>query len=1031
MLKVLAQYSELAAAALMSVLKATINDYCDLETTTSNSLVAKDGSEGTILRYNGFRSLVGRKEYGEFTQDFSDTLNQFFSARGHQTQIVYFRDDDASDEVDRFLQPCYETAQRLGMQIGDILDEKRDINNRHCLDEQVYIILWTRPAVLDPAEHKLSKKQRDELLTRYKMPSMPGAQSLTRPIAFMADRHRAYVEKVVNDIRSLKGSVEVFPVHEAFRELKRRLHKNTPKNWKPILPGDTSMMYRWKNDGKKTDVSAVMYPRLDDQLFTAPAFNGNKKGIGGVTDTQAVRIGTRIFAPVHIKLPPRRDPSPMFSSLFTALNNAGSKGRDGAQKQIPWALSFMIEGDGLKGLHLRKIVAQILSITSQSNRDLRAACERLSQQKANGDGSNAKMQISALTWVDAARKDADDELLIRRSKLSSALQGWGDCVVEEETGDPTEATLACMPGMMLKSPANAAAVPLEELPRLLPLSRPASPFHRGSSLFRTLDGKLMPYEVFSNEQPTWITTIFGGPGSGKSVLANRLNAEMCLLGGLQRLPFICVIDIGISSSGFISLVQDSLPEHQKHLAIYKRIQNTDQYGINMFDTSLGMREPLPREREQMKNFLVRLATPPDRAQPHKFMSTFVSQVIDSAFRSRSDRLDTSQPAKYVPSQNDVVREAVERHGIQVKPNSSTWWDVVDALHDKGLDYEASVAQRYAVPALTDMLTAGTDQELVKQYSDAKDDGMPVADEFRLMLTAAQSDFPIFRGQTQFDIGESRVMALDLQDVVTTGSASARKQASLMYMAAINAFTRKINVIAEDLPLIPERYRRYHAKRVDELAQDVKRLFCDEYHKTGDDPNLRESFLIFGRESRKWMMEIVLGSQLAQDFRELAQIATTILILDQGNASTRRIIKEIFGLTDTEEAALRGFVKGPLPGIGMTFLAKFKTVDGEMSQLFTATSGGLELWGLSTTAEDRALRNKLYAEMPAPTARRLLKGRFPTGSCKKFVQTKKQESQIEQGDQFVDDDAEASIIDKLAIELIGQWKKELEQQAIAA
>src|SRR5690606_16662701 len=144
------------------------------------------------------------------------------------------------------------------------------------------------------------------------------------------------------------------------------------------------------------------------------------------------------------------------------------------------------------------------------------------------------------------------------------------------------------------------------------------------------------------------------------------------------------------------------------------------------------------------------------------------------------------------------------------------------------------------------------------------------------------------------------------------------------------------------------------------------------HKTGGDENLQESFLIYGRESRKWQLEIVLASQLPEDFREIAKIATTIIILDSGNEQTRGTIKEIFGLSNTEAAALRNYVIGTVPGVAATFLAKIKTKSAEFCQLFTATSGGLELWGLSTRADDRTLRAALYQRMPSSEARQILK-----------------------------------------------------------
>ena len=104
--------------------------------------------------------------------------------------------------------------------------------------------------------------------------------------------------------------------------------------------------------------------------------------------------------------------------------------------------------------------------------------------------------------------------------------------------------------------------------------------------------------------------------------------------------------------------------------------------------------------------------------------------------------------------------------------------------------------------------------------------------------------------------------------------------------------------------------------------------------------------------------------------------------------------------------------GPGPGA-----YQIKTKGGELSQLFTASSGGLELWGLSTTGEDRKLRSMLYDVMPGPEARAVLKRAFPSGSCKKFVDTEKARTKEEKGQSFVDDEAEDTVIESTAKQLI--------------
>ncbi|WP_085513199.1 IcmB protein [Burkholderia pseudomallei] len=1019
-MKAIINGAETAVAALMSMLKVHINDYCDLETTTGNgnSLVARDGSIATVVRHEGFRSLLGRTDFEYLSSEMATKLEPYFAKRGHMMQVVFIREEDPADAIRQMLASHYESAETLRLDVRDMLDEKVEVHRRLCMDEKTFFVLWSRPTLLDVTEIATTRAENAALARQYNVPTFETAQNLLRPNRFLEDQHDAFVQKVLQEMQALKCAVSIVSAGEILAESKRYLHRETPLSWRPILVGDP-LIARWKNNRKMKDASEIMYPRLDDQIFHSPAQNGNLKGVGGVTDTAAVRIGDRLFAPVLMKLAPAK-PMP-FNDLFRAMNLSVVEDRHGRKRRVPWAISFLIEGDGLSTLGLRKFFATLLGALSKDNRHMRAAATALAGYRDDQNGVVTKMQVTMATWADYPDEDT---LMARRRKMAAALMGWGRANVELERGDPTAGLISTAPGLSLSSIAPESAPPLHDVTRMLPITRPASPFQRCTLLLRSLDGKLLPFESFSDEQNTWITLVFGGPGSGKSVFSNRLNFEMCLMAGLKRLPYIGVVDIGVSSRGFVDLVRDSLPENMKHLAMYVRLQNREDYAINQFDTDLGLREPLTRQRELMKNFLVALATPAERGKAHTYMNEFAGRVIDRAFAKLSDLDGRGEPTRYRHNQNAWLAKRVEQLGIEYN-GATRWWNIVDAFAAKGYSYEASVAQRYAVPTLEHMLAQASDPALGAEFSGANEQGgQNVVAEFNLMISSAIGEYPLFRRETRFDTGESRVMAIDLQDVVPGGTTpDAKKKATLMYMVALNAFTRKISMIKEDLdaPQMNDRYRAYHAARVDDLAEDRKRLFVDEYHKTGDNPNLRESFLIYGRESRKWLLELVLASQLPEDFRELAKIATTVLVMDQGTPDTRKTIREVFGLSESEVQALRQYVNGPIPGQGATFLAKIKTKTAELSQLFTATSGGLELWGLSTTAEDRRLRGILYEAMPPREARRVLRDRFQNGSCRSYVLNEAARTKEERGESFVDDNTEDTVIEVLAKQLIAQWK----------
>ena len=117
-----------------------------------------------------------------------------------------------------------------------------------------------------------------------------------------------------------------------------------------------------------------------------------------------------------------------------------------------------------------------------------------------------------------------------------------------------------------------AAVLLLNIPAFMLPLRSASPWKEGSLLLRTQDGKLFPFAPNSSEQAAWIDLGVAPMGGGKSVFLNALNFAFVTQAGLSRLPWVSIIDVGPSSSGLITLLQENLPENKKHLAAYHRLR---------------------------------------------------------------------------------------------------------------------------------------------------------------------------------------------------------------------------------------------------------------------------------------------------------------------------------------------------------------------------------------------------------------------------------------------------------------------------
>lgn len=997
---------------VIGLLKMDVEDYCDLETVDDGrTIVAQDGSLATIVRFNGTKSVLGREQFERLIKLLEGSLSVYFKSRGHQLQVVFRRDLDARGVLERNAIQQRSTADRLRLDIHDLIDESVEKYSQYVYDEECYLVFWSRPALLDTVEARLATQATNEFRKKSNWPATSDAQNLLRPISYLRDRHFSFVSKITDDLSSPEFgcSVDVLDVNEALRSIRRSVYPDlTADDWTAAIPG-TKIPFRWKSNSDIKDMSELLYPTLPRQIMTATAEIG-KSGSENLPDPNTVRVGSRVYAPLIVAVPPR-EPQ-YFNTLFNSLNRAETR-ENGVTRALPYSISFMLESDGMSVMAFKSIFASLLSITSEQNRNINLATKALKEYRRDG-GCIVKLRIAAMTWA-GIDPDGVKELALRKSKLWRTLEGWGNPVVLERTGNPMIAFQTNALGLTTKHIGEPCPAPLDDAIALLPLTRPASPFTTGSTIYRSLDGKILRYQRFSSEQTTWITLISGKPGSGKSVLMNNNNVECCLMPGITRLPYIGIIDIGVSSSGFIDLIRDALPENMRHLAIYKRLQNSERDCINPMDTPLGKREPLPKDREFIKNFLTILVTPPERrGKPYEGMSNFVGRVIDLAYQKKSDRLEKASPETYKPGHSAVVDEAVAKLGYKILP-ATTYWELVDALFKAGYIYEAEVAQRYAVPTLNDLVSVASSEEVEAEYGGVMaEGGRPLIKSFLLGIREAVGDYPIFSSHTRFDIGSARVISLDLQDVAIIGSDSAYKQTALMYMIARQSFMKKIAFSKEDLPFFDELYKPYYDRLINEIVDENKVLCMDEFHKTGGHDGLKLQILTDGREARKWNLEIILASQLMEDFGELTKIATAIFILDSGTEETRRWLRDNIGLKPVEESALVNYVHGA-NAHGTTFLARFSTKNATYSQLFTMTAGAMRLWALSTTAEDRKLRTLLYESMPRQQARRLLAKRFPGGSCKKLVERLKEETF--RGVDFVDDDMVSSVIERLAKELI--------------
>lgn len=946
------------AAQIGQIFHTSMPSYCEIETAdTDHSLVTQKGTLVSGIKVDGVKFAVGPEEFEATVDAITRALQSYLMNSAYTIDIFASADaDSVGKKLEALSDGARQSCERLGMDLGDLVKSNERALKLHTASESIYFAIWTREGALTKREMKDHAKSIKEATA--KAPAAgPGAQSLFSTCASLRERHEATVKSIFEDLRNAGVMCTLLTAHEMLRVSRMQIDPQfTHDDWTPSLAGDPLPLSRGpatlRNAGAASlDLSDIQYPPVDWQLFPRDAYRINSK---------YVVIGDRAYAPVFVELPPREIMP--FSSLFEKLRTAS----------VPWRTLFRLDGGGLRYMGTRNAVASLLSFTSSFNQRIHESYKQLQEIEFKGI-TNVKLRIAFCTWA-----PADDlELLGRRaSRLAQTISAWGQAEVRDISGDPMQGFMSTVPFVSEQHCGTFAVAPLAHVARMLPLMRPASPWNDGSILYRTLDGKLMPFQPGSSLQSTWNYIIFGSPGTGKSVQLANLIFSSVLMPGVSRLPRVGIVDIGPSSTYLVNMLKDSLPDDQKSLVGAWRMRMSPEYAINPFDTPLGNRTPTPEHKSFLANILSQIATPAEADAPYERLTELVSKVIDDVYATYHDNYTRSTPKKYNLGDQPRIDELLVDLGF-IRERECTWWQVVDFLYSKGRIRDAILAQRLAVPTLQDCVALSSSSHDMYDKIKVKS-GESLAQAFGSLVSSAIRDFPNLSARTEFDIGSVRIAALNLEEVATSGSRTAEKQTAVMYLLASYALTKDFRINGEVVRGMdmPKMYLEYHQKVAFETREDFKWSVYDEFHKTSKSISVQNAVLVDQREGRKYNIGVILSSQGAEDFPEsMREFTTGTFITDAGSDDNSKALQRYFGFNDTARKLLVENVNGPKSS-GSPLLAIIRTKEGTFTQLLVSTLGIETLWALTTTSEDVLVREEVCKILGGAEGRRALAALYP-------------------------------------------------------
>ncbi len=975
--------------------RQSVDSFIRLETSENETtMVAEDGSLLTYLKVDGTRQVIGEQEYQHIIEGATIKIGARFDRQGHALQVFFVRDPA---RIRRYLQYMIKgsriAARNIGLEMEDVFEERVTNLSRYVSYEEFYFVLWTRPSILTKNEfQRAAKESKEKNWVR-----APYAQYPLAALDALRTRHKSYVSSVESALDELGIKADIMEVHDAMLAVRNNLFPSKAhEDWRICLPGDPIPA---RAPLSNRDMSDIMWPPVRQQIAAGDA---------RIIDKSICQIGDLYWGGADMTLGPM-DATP-FIQLLNRLFDA----------DIPYRFSFMIEGGGASAVAMRSFAATLLGVTNSLNKQIKFSLDNLAILARREPV--VKLRISFATWGPAGDlKLVQDRLSI----LVQSVESWGYCQVSEFSGDPLDCIMSSAMGIHCAGTAPSGVAPMFEVMKLLPWHRPSSPFAEGAVLLRSADGKIWPYQTGTNLTTTWFDLVFAQPGAGKSVLLNTLNLGTCLSPGLSKLPYLAVIDIGPSSSGLISLIKEALPTDREHEAAYYRLQMSHQFAVNPFDTQLGCRYPLLDERSYLVEVITLLCTPPGHDKPYDGIQQLAGLVVDEMFRWRDDSAASAEPRPYLPRLDAEVDEALQKFNVHL-PSDPYWWDVVDKMFDLGQYHIANLAQRHAVPTLSDSITASRRPQIrsLLEETSVGFSTESVINAFERMITSSIRELPILASVTQFDISDCRVCSLDLMDVCPQGDEVADKQTAIMYMLARHVLVRSWWMGPEALQFIPEKFREYHETRLQDIMEIPKRLCYDEFHRTSSSSSVRGQVIRDVREGRKRGVQIILTSQLLDDFdQDMIDLATGVWVL--GTAISDAAVENVrdrFGLSDTARDIIRFKLTGPKAG-GAPMLFVLGTNEGRYEQFLYNTLGPIELWALSTSSEDVAIRNRLYGYLGAGRGRQMLATAFPGGSARNEIKRRVQIKSEAEGE------SKTALTSTVVEEIVDDLVKKSEQASI--
>lgn len=1005
------------------VIKRHVADYIMPEQPFDTNVIdLRDGTQMTIIKVIGMQVIYGEQEFVAGVEQLDKYFKTTIGGPGFYNAVFFERDPDFTERgVDAVLKPMGATARQLGMDISDILADRKKVLMDNTVYESCHMAVFTTGAALQEGAKAAFERRAKAGEQFAKIPRGDFSPNYYGHLDELDTVHENHVQSLVKALEYANVSYDILDAEQASSVLGFQLERDVRSpNWRAKvgkLPGRKDSRKHYPMMPSQRDLSDPSY------LIQMPISEALTQNDHVTTDLNGTplpdgyhRQGRMYYCTLAVKFWP--DNITSFQDLFRMVG-----------KDIPYRMAYYIDKNEEMTFTINKMARSVVGSWGNRRNGIAKEQTELMRDNVARNMPHFRFRGQVTTWGKSVI-----DLNAKVHAVQTSLSKWGSCEAIIYSPNPMEAFASSCVGATYDTPAPSHYAPGADIAQLLPFTRPASLWDFGSAQFITPDAKLWTYKVAAEEMENNNLIAVAKPRSGKSVTLNALDFSLVFQEGMSRLPRILTVDSAPSSKGKIELLHDRLPPHMKNQVRYFRPSNKkNSEKINVLSLPLGLKEPLPEHAEFLEAFITQLSLSVAATEVPENIPEIVREAILLTYGrlSETDNRTGDRARLYVPGVFPEIDELLPAitpadlmADLQVRNGKTQihWYEVRDILFKANNISLAKQAQMAASPTLPDVVnTLNQSELLIIKW------GKETLRKIASAIQSSMESMPMIDGMSNVDFDSVRILSFDCGEFAQAMTQRGARQSTLIYMVALFAGTQQYfydtGILANFDPL----YKQYAELLVAECMEDYKRVNVDEYWRTKGLPGVAAFVQTLFRVGPKFNISNLVATQDLNDCSEaLIKSASGFMFLGKPKQSELASIEEHIGLTESALNLLKSNSFGGVPG-EMLFI--FDTNRGRFYQHLFLKLGRTELWANSSTNRDTTLRRDLITEFGQGLAYKILAHDFPSGNCAHQVNAIKKA----RGQDIIEDDDDVespdSAVKELASRIINKYRKMQEDTGV--